>query len=1574
MKNKTCFIPVRWLILFMCVSSIPWFAETQDLDEVFALPDSVDPNPDDPNDANACVYQGKEYFHTERWVVDECSRCYCNNGTTNCVYETCPTLTCDFFEQVKIDGECCKKCPPEMVVSRVEGVLLKDDPIIEGKNQEVTFDVGIEINKQSTSRNVNGENLWSMGAWISKNFDGTGSRLFYNENVLSQEQQDSSFSKPNYPPWQFANLTLDLQGRRRGLCEDFKYLCVKFNKGDEIQTEFNLDFSFGPQNGDDTRLVACALLPECKGVVIDDFDWSIEPREGREVSLDLDVDFREDTRDLEGTSLWQSTLYGSDNEEGTGDKFGEVTQILNREQASKSIQNAEQLQLRDIRTEFDLSMIGCTPDATYVCLELRKGLNSQPDFTLEFLGEYGQIVEKESSVKCVARQCGARAVFTELVPEIVSPRALIENTPGQTVKLNIDAVTDKLLSTTVEGTRLWQMNVFFSKKQSGFGQRIDEQLYVLDPVKQMQTLTVGEDLFFEDVVFEVDLSRLVCSDIPYMCTELNKNPSSSIDYEFGTKPKQDPFVGCLDMSSVCRGIIAKNLEWEGEFPSFIDGPIEPVQSIVSNASVDVESVSRDVTGDSLWQMSVFASSTAEAAPEDILPPYFEQILTDEQSGLPVPEDGILRFYNMETPPFQVDRMGCGKYRFLCYEFKKAENTDTEFTFNEEAGGKTVLNCQEMSCQAVTPDNLNWAISAENPQPERKTDVTLNVTVNLREDTRDISGARLWRLGLFGSMSQNGTGQKFDEVYQVLSDEGMSKPVINQMPVEFGTFTTQFEIGTIGCVEGLDYVCIELTKNADPEPDYVMLIERNGGFDAKSLVSCKPQECSAKVVFDELSASFPNSTMIVEAQPNQRITVSLDGVTDKAKSSFVSGENLWSVATYFSDKRSGKGIRIREQTQILDQEEISQTLRKNENLLFAEVEFPIDLSHVQCATIPYVCFELRKNPESSVNFKFKPEPQKEPLVDCKSTDDLCKGVVARFLTWSPDGEDREHVPGELSPIIGDVTVDLVPASRDVAGNRLWKLSAFASSDSNGDNQVGPRFRQVLSTSQAKTPVEDGGPLIFRNVVTPPYPIDLLGCGDYKHFCLELRKSEVSDPDFSFETTDGADTVKQCVEYNCDAIFFDDLSWELTHEPVIPGQLSPVVLDIVADFGDQSKTLDGENLWQVSLFGSTTPTGDGVRYGEVPQILSEDQASIPVTKEYSITFNDTDALFDIGSIGCNEFSHICIALKKAEKPSVNFTLIMPSTSDALPEQSVVNCKPKDCNARVFFTDLEPSINEPDIFVENSKKERVSTTIFAPTDKDRSTSVGGDELWQLNTFFSDQDDGLGERIYETRQVLDDSQASLTLNHGDDLMFNETIFDVDLDVTCDQIPFVCYELTKNPESSINYQFGGDVLKCIDISSRCKGVVFTGLDFEYSVPDDVSFGPLSIDAVASTEPYSRAVSGEDLWKLEVFASSDPEGKIKTDSFLKKSLGTTLPKGGPIQLSDIITEKVDTRQLGCGYLNYMCVKFSRGRGEEPVFTLEMPSGGGSMVTCKQMNCSEVSGSFDNFLSCSQRQNQDIVER
>lgn len=137
--------------------------------------------------------------------------------------------------------------------------------------------------------------------------------------------------------------------------------------------------------------------------------------------------------------------------------------------------------------------------------------------------------------------------------------------------------------------------------------------------------------------------------------------------------------------------------------------------------------------------------------------------------------------------------------------------------------------------------------------------------------------------------------------------------------------------------------------------------------------------------------------------------------------------------------------------------------------------------------------------------------------------------------------------------------------------------------------------------------------------------------------------------------------------------------------------------------------------------------------------------------------------------------------------------------------------------MFTDLEPTINEPEVFVENSD-ERVNARVIARTDKDRTTSVAGDDLWLMSTFFSKNKRGRGERIKENEQVLDPSQSSLDLLQGDDLIFDETLFQVDLDVTCDEIPFLCFELTKNPESSINYQFEGELLKCLDISSRCNG------------------------------------------------------------------------------------------------------------------------------------------------------------
>lgn len=140
-------------------------------------------------------------------------------------------------------------------------------------------------------------------------------------------------------------------------------------------------------------------------------------------------------------------------------------------------------------------------------------------------------------------------------------------------------------------------------------------------------------------------------------------------------------------------------------------------------------------------------------------------------------------------------------------------------------------------------------------------------------------------------------------------------------------------------------------------------------------------------------------------------------------------------------------------------------------------------------------------------------------------------------------------------------------------------------------------------------------------------------------------------------------------------------------------------------------------------------------------------------------------------------------------------------------------------VHFDDLQPTILEPELVLEDRNNQEFEIDFKAITDKDRTTQVAGDDLWQLKSFFSERPDGVGERIQEKTQILDDFQRDQYLLRGDNLIINNTNFEVDLeDKICADIPYMCFELMKNPRSDIKYEFEEPVLKCIEISDRCKG------------------------------------------------------------------------------------------------------------------------------------------------------------
>lgn len=143
------------------------------------------------------------------------------------------------------------------------------------------------------------------------------------------------------------------------------------------------------------------------------------------------------------------------------------------------------------------------------------------------------------------------AIFSNLIPELTGDFPAWENQPN-TIRLNVDAITDKLLSTNVPGSSLWELGTFFNKQPDGSGPRIGEQ-GILDPYHKDIDLLDDDDLEFDNLDFQGDLTGLVCSDVPFLCVELKKNEGASIDYTFGTNPTQVPFVECLDFSEYCEG-------------------------------------------------------------------------------------------------------------------------------------------------------------------------------------------------------------------------------------------------------------------------------------------------------------------------------------------------------------------------------------------------------------------------------------------------------------------------------------------------------------------------------------------------------------------------------------------------------------------------------------------------------------------------------------------------------------------------------------------------------------------------------------------------------------------------------------------------------------------------------------------------------------------------------------------------------------------------------------------------------------------------------------------------------------
>ncbi len=94
----------------------------------------------------------------------------------------------------------------------------------------------------------------------------------------------------------------------------------------------------------------------------------------------------------------------------------------------------------------------------------------------------------------------------------------------------------------------------------------------------------------------------------------------------------------------------------------------------------------------------------------------------------------------------------------------------------------------------------------------------NTTVHFASNSPDVSGNGLWKVSIYGSMHNNGTGQRFQPIEQVLDTDQQSQPLSGANDLFFLESPGELDIHSIGCSE-YQYVCVDFAKGDTPSTNF-----------------------------------------------------------------------------------------------------------------------------------------------------------------------------------------------------------------------------------------------------------------------------------------------------------------------------------------------------------------------------------------------------------------------------------------------------------------------------------------------------------------------------------------------------------------------------------------------------------------------------------------------------------------------------------------------------------------------------------------------------------------------------------
>lgn len=152
------------------------------------------------------------------------------------------------------------------------------------------------------------------------------------------------------------------------------------------------------------------------------------------------------------------------------------------------------------------------------------------------------------------------------------------------------------------------------------------------------------------------------------------------------------FTGVGYKVSTGDSVVVNGMQVQFVASSVRSGVKDPVEI---EGWISFSPTSSGVSGSGLWRLAMYGSQNGDGTGPQFQPVY--QTLTGDEQNLPQ-DSGRIEFVNA-LGQIDISAIGCGEYRFLCFDFTKGDNPSAEFTFTslQGADSRKFTLCSMLSC-------------------------------------------------------------------------------------------------------------------------------------------------------------------------------------------------------------------------------------------------------------------------------------------------------------------------------------------------------------------------------------------------------------------------------------------------------------------------------------------------------------------------------------------------------------------------------------------------------------------------------------------------------------------------------------------------------------------------------------------------------------------------------------------------------------------------------------------------------------------------------------------------------------